>query len=112
MREHGKRYFTEEVESAAHLRQGGKCALCGVSLVWGHDKALPVVPIERQSTATSDWKKGVDNCVILCNGCWTWALVDDAHAGTSLHLPEEYKFSHGVAKNGGHREWATRMMGR
>ena len=110
-RHDGEAGFTQEVEGATHLRQTGVCALCGVSVAWHYDKSHPIVPIERQSAATGEWKKGVDNCVILCHGCWVWATVDHAHSGTSMFEPDDFKFSHGRS-GGSHREWVVRMMGR
>jgi hypothetical protein len=100
--------FTPDVESAAHLRQSGLCALCGTSLAWGHDYAVPVFPIDDHPG--NAWKKEVDNCMVLCNGCWTWARIDDVHSPLARHEAEDFKFSHG--RGGGHREWATRMNGR
>lgn len=111
---HGNRSgFTYEVESAAHKRQNGLCALCGTSLVWGYDHAIPVYPIDSSGHAGTTWKKEVDNCMILCAGCFMWAKVDDHHAPTGApHDPEDFKFSHGNGKSGAHNEWKTRMMGR
>ena len=110
--DYGKRSgFTYEVESNAHLRQSGLCALCGTSLVWAYDHAMPVYPVGG-SNPGSTWKKEADNCVILCHGCWMWAKVDDQNAPTGApHDPEDYKFSHGKIV-GGHNEWVVRMMGR
>ena len=112
--EHDKRVgFTREVESAAHLRQNGICALCGTSLMWGHDHQLPVFPLTGGGHPGQSWRKEVDNCVIVCNSCWMWAKVDDPHAPTGApHETDDYKYSHGKAGSGGHKEWAVRMMGR
>ena len=104
--------FAQEVQSQAHLRQSGRCAHCGVSLVWGHDQAMPVFPVDNTAGAIGDWKKGVDNCVVLCQGCTMWTGVEDPASSTSLTDPDEYNFSHGVKNNGSHREWVVRMMGR
>lgn len=105
--------FSREVESAAHLRQNGICALCGTSLMWGHDHTLPVFPLHAAANPAQGWRKEVDNCVIVCNGCWMWAKVDDHHAPTGApHDLEDYKYSHGRGNSGGHKEWAIRMMGR
>ena len=104
--------FAQEVQSQAHLRQSGMCAHCGMSLVWGHDKALSVFPVDSETAGIGDWKKTVDNCVILCNGCAVWTGVDDPASSTSQTNPDEYVFSHGAKKNGSHREWTIRMMGR
>ena len=113
MRHDRQKGFTREVESAAHLRQNGLCALCGTSLTWGHDYAMAVFPIESAGHPGQTWRREVDNCAILCNGCWMWAKVDDAHSPTGApHDLEDYRFSHGRGNSGGHREWAIRMMGR
>lgn len=106
-----KSVFTKEVQSKAHLRQGGLCALCGVSITWDNDEAIPVVPPRPHDTGDATWKREIDNCVILCKGCAMWAVVDDS-SPSALHDADEYAFSHGRSKNGGHKEWATRMMGR
>ena len=51
--------------------------------------------------------------MIVCNGCWMWAKVDDPHAPTGApHETDDYKYSHGKPGSGGHKEWAVRMMGR
>ena len=104
--------FTPEVESTAHLRQGGRCAHCGSSLVWQQDKAMPVFPLVGGSAGIGEWKTSADNCVILCNGCFMWLGVDDPSSTTSMTDPEEYVFSHGQKKNGAHNEWVIRMTGR
>lgn len=106
--------FKKEVQSSAHLRQQGVCALCGNSLAWDFDPAHPVVPIvSHQRGAGSDWREEVDNCVILCNGCYIWTSDDsDTPAGSPTDA-DEFVFSHGPTKrSGAHQEWAIRMMGR
>jgi len=102
--------FTREVESAAHLRQNGICALCGTSLMWGHDHTIPVFAIDDHPG--NGWKKEIDNCVIVCHGCWQWAKIDDVHSPSARHEPSEYIYSFGRAKGGGYNEWSVRMMGR
>lgn len=102
--------FSREVQSAAHLRQGSVCALCGMSLAWQYDAAHPVSPVDGSGDAASAWKQDVDNCVVLCNGCFSW--TSDPSSMAAPTGAEDFKFSHGSAKNGGHREWSIRMMGR
>ena len=104
--------FEQDVQSRAHLRQNSLCAHCGMTLVWQYDKAQPVYPVEGANDAASQWRKEVDNCVILCNGCHIWVHDEGANPSTAPTLPEEYLFSHGPRNSGPHREWAVRMMGR
>ena len=107
-----ERGFGRETQSAAHKRQNGRCAHCGVSLVWDYDKALAIAPIEDAGHGTGEWKLGVDNCVILCNGCYMWLNVEANAPSGAPSEPEDFKFSHGTPKNGSHNEWVTRMRGR
>ena len=104
--------FSQDVQSKAHLRQGGKCAHCGVTLVWQYDPAQPVYPVDASNDAASEWRTGPDNCVILCNGCYLWIHDDGDNPSSSPTLADDYVFSHGVSKSGPHREWVVRMMGR
>ena len=104
--------FSPEVQSTAHLRQCGRCAHCGVSLVWQYDEATPVFPLVGGSSGVGVWKREADNCVILCTGCTVWVGVEDPNSSTSLTDPDEFVFSHGAKKNGAHKEWVIRMMGR
>lgn len=104
--------FTPDVQSSAHLRQDGACALCGVTLAWQYDPAHPVYPVESSSNAASAWRESIDNCVILCNGCFIWTGDSGGMSSASPTEPEDFKFSHGRTRGGGHREWVVRMMGR
>ncbi|MEO5616428.1 MAG: hypothetical protein ABIS67_01545 [Candidatus Eisenbacteria bacterium] len=105
--------FSQEVQSAAHLRQSSVCALCAMTLAWQYDSAHPVYPVDSSNDAASAWRQEVDNCVILCNGCFTWTSDGGAFPSSSPTSAEEFVFSHGSTRSGGaHREWAVRMMGR
>ena len=60
-----------------------------------------------------------DGCALmLCEGqqgrtgAWVWVGVEDPNSSTSLTDPDEFVFSHGAKKNGAHKEWVIRMMGR
>jgi len=105
--------FSYEVKGKAHLRQNGVCAMCGVSIAWATAEAHPVYPVTESSTATSGWRKELDNCVLLCTGCYEWTHLEGSNPSGSPTLPDEFKFSHGKPKGGGrHDEWRVRMMGR
>ena len=101
--------FGKNTQSEAHKRQNGRCAHCGVSLVWDYDKAMAVFPGDSHA---DDWKRGADNCVVLCNGCYLWLNVEANIPSGAPSEPEDFKFSHGSPKNGSHNEWVTRMRGR
>jgi hypothetical protein len=103
--------FDKNVQSAAHKRQNGRCAHCGVSLVWEYDKWLSVMPTEGGGEG-GNWRHEVDNCVIVCNGCFMWLHTDHTSPSGSPTDPDDYPFSHGNSKSGAHKEWAVRMMGR
>ena len=105
-------HFGKEVQSAAHKRQNGRCAHCGVSLVWDYDKPLNVMPVEGAAHGSGDWRHEADNCVILCNGCYLWLHVDANTPSGAPTEPDDYVFSHGTPKSGSHKEWVTRMRGR
>jgi len=109
----GEFTFTYDVKSKAHLRQNGVCALCGVSIAWATAEAHPVVPVLEGSAPGTEWRKEVENCVLLCTGCHIWTHLEGNNPSGSPTLPEDFKFSHGKPKGGGrHDEWRTRMMGR
>lgn len=108
----GERFeFSQDVQSAAHRRQKGLCALCGSNVAWMYSPAHAVFRPKVGESAGNDWKHGIENCVILCESCASWAKEEGEHPVTAPMLPEDFKYSHGKLA-GGHRVWLNRMMGR
>jgi hypothetical protein len=100
--------FRSAAQSAARVRQLGRCARCGDSLDDVEEHAHHVIP--NQSGNPGDprhaWLRSADNCVVLCHTCHDVVHAGGRYRAGAVAPADYFTHSHGPDR-AAHRNWVA-----